>query len=153
MTRTHQGMKILRYRHNLRRLPRYVMTTRQIPLSHRRLFLGRGFRWTQKHTQRLQDTLRPEVARYLQPNRFYQMVRQLEMLTEYRMPWLSRLLSADRVLNPVRPLPPVGGNPALHGVEPDEKDVSMALGKRVGHTVVYGTTRVGKTRLAELLIT
>lgn len=153
VTRTHQGMKIIRYRRNLRRLPRYVMSTKQIPVSHRRLFLGRGFRWTQKHTQRLQDTLRPEVARYLQPNRFYLGARQLEMLTEHRLPWLGKLLSADTSLNPVRPLPPVGGNPALHGIEPDEKDVTLALGERVGHTVVYGTTRVGKTRLAELLVT
>ncbi|MCM7487379.1 type IV conjugative transfer system coupling protein TraD [Enterobacter kobei] len=153
VTRTHQGMKIIRYRRNLRRLPRYVMSTKQIPVSHRRLFLGRGFRWTHKHTQRLQDTLRPEVARYLQPNRFYLGARQLEMMTEHRLPWLGKLLSADTPLNPVRPLPPVGGNPALHGIEPDEKDVTLALGERVGHTVVYGTTRVGKTRLAELLVT
>ncbi|EDK6198254.1 conjugative coupling factor TraD, PFGI-1 class [Salmonella enterica subsp. enterica serovar Schwarzengrund] len=153
VTRTHQGMKIIRYRRNLRRLPRYVMSTKQIPVSHRRLFLGRGFRWTQKHTQRLQDTLRPEVARCLQPNRFYLGARQLEMMTEHRLPWLGKLLSADTPLNPVRPLPPVGGNPALHGIEPDEKDVTLALGERVGHTVVYGTTRVGKTRLAELLVT
>ncbi|EHJ0058510.1 type IV conjugative transfer system coupling protein TraD [Salmonella enterica] len=153
VTRTHQGMKIIRYRRNLRRLPRYVMSTKQIPVSHRRLFLGRGFRWTQKHTQRLQNTLRPEVARYLQPNRFYLGARQLEMMTEHRLPWLGKLLSADTPLNPVRPLPPVGGNPALHGIEPDEKDVTLALGERVGHTVVYGTTRVGKTRLAELLVT
>jgi conjugative coupling factor TraD (TOL family) len=153
VTRTHQGMKIIRYRRNLRRLPRYVMSTKQIPVSHRRLFLGQGFRWTQKHTQRLQDTLRPEVARYLQPNRFYLGAPQLEMLTEHRLPWLGKLLSADTPLNPVRPLPPVGGNPALHGIEPDEKDVTLALGERVGHTVVYGTTRVGKTRLAELLVT
>lgn len=152
VTRTHQGMKIIRYRRNLRRLTRYVMSTKQIPVSHRRLFLGRGFRWTQKHTQRLQDTLRPEVARYLQPNRFYLGARQLEMMTEHRLPWLGKLLSADTPLNPVRPLPPVGGNPALHGIEPDEKDVTLALGERVGHTVVYGTTRVGKTRLAELLV-
>lgn len=153
VTRTHQGMKIIRYRRNLRRLTRYVMSTKQIPVSHRRLFLGRGFRWTQKHTQRLQDTLRPEEARYLQPNRFYLGARQLEMMTEHRLPWLGKLLSADTPLNPVRPLPPVGGNPALHGIEPDEKDVTLALGERVGHTVVYGTTRVGKTRLAELLVT
>ncbi|MCG5526713.1 type IV secretion system DNA-binding domain-containing protein, partial [Ectothiorhodospira haloalkaliphila] len=51
------------------------------------------------------------------------------------------------------PLPPVGGKPALHGVEPDEAAVYMDLGERVGHTLVLGTTRVGKTRLAEILIT
>jgi len=31
--------------------------------------------------------------------------------------------------------------------------VWMDLGERVGHLLVLGTTRVGKTRLAELLIT
>ena len=54
--------------------------------------------------------------------------------------------------NPLRPLPPLGGNPRLHGVEPREQAVWMDLGGRVGHTLVIGTTRVGKTRLAELLI-
>ncbi|MCX8967271.1 type IV conjugative transfer system coupling protein TraD [Erwinia psidii] len=153
LVRTYQGVKIIRYRRNLRRLPRYVMSTRQIPVSHRHLFLGRGFRWSQKHTQRLQDTRRPEVARYLRPARLYQGARKLEVLTEHRLPWLGRLLSADTVFNPVRPLPPVGGNPVLHGIEPDEEDVLLALSERVGHTAVYGTTRVGKTRLAELLVT
>ena len=52
----------------------------------------------------------------------------------------------------VAPLPPVGGKPALHAVEPQEQPVWMDLGERVGHTLVLGTTRVGKTRLAELLI-
>ncbi|EIX9082278.1 type IV conjugative transfer system coupling protein TraD [Klebsiella aerogenes] len=151
--RAREGMTVIRYRKNLTRLPRYVMSTRQIPLSNRRLFLGRGFRWTQKHTQRLQDTLRPEVAKYLQTGKCYQAARWLEMRTEHNLPWLGKILSTDSPLNPVRPLPPVGGNPVLHGVEPDEVDVSLALGERVGHTVVYGTTRVGKTRLAELLVT
>ncbi|MGP1065215.1 type IV conjugative transfer system coupling protein TraD [Serratia sp. CY56810] len=151
--RAREGMTVLRYRKNLTRLPRYVMSTRQIPLSNRRLFLGKGFRWTQKHTQRLQDTLRPEVAKYLQTGKCYQAARWLEMRTEHNLPWLGKILSTDSPFNPVRPLPPVGGNPVLHGVEPDEVDVSLALGERVGHTVVYGTTRVGKTRLAELLVT
>jgi conjugative coupling factor TraD (TOL family) len=47
----------------------------------------------------------------------------------------------------------VGGLPRLHGIEPREADVSLPLGERVGHTLVPGTTRVGKTRLAELFIT
>lgn len=153
VVRTRQGLAVLRYRRNLKRLPRYVMTSSQIPVSPRHLFLGRGFRWTQKHTQRLLDTRRPEVEHYLQPGSLYRLARWTERYTDRSLPWLTRLLATDSRLNPVRPLQPVGGNPALHGVEPDERDVIMALGERVGHTVVYGTTRVGKTRLAELLIT
>ncbi|ELQ9310777.1 type IV conjugative transfer system coupling protein TraD [Serratia marcescens] len=151
--RARQGIRVVRYRRNLRRLPRYVMTSPQIPVSRQRLFLGRGFRWQQKHTQRLMDTRRPEVEKYVQPSGLYQLARRLELQTEYTLPWLSQLLRTDSPLNPVRPLPPVGGNPAIHGIEPDELDVSMALGERVGHSLVLGTTRVGKTRLAELLIT
>ncbi|HHT7585846.1 type IV conjugative transfer system coupling protein TraD [Klebsiella michiganensis] len=153
VVRARQGMKILSYRRNLTRLPRYVMSAGQIPVSRQRLFLGRGFRWTQKHTQRLQDTLRPEVAKYLQPGWLYQIARWLEMRTEHSAPGLGKLLRTDSPLNPVRPLPPVGGNPVLHGIEPNEQDVWLTLLERVGHTIVYGTTRVGKTRLAELLVT
>ena len=40
---------ILRYRRNIRRLPRYVMTSKDVPVSQQRLFVGRGFLWEQKH--------------------------------------------------------------------------------------------------------
>lgn len=46
----------------------------------------------------------------------------------------------------------VGGNPMIHGVEPREEDIFMNLSDRVGHTLVLGTTRVGKTRLLEILV-
>ncbi len=41
----------------------------------------------------------------------------------------------------------------MHGVELKEYDVILPLSERPGHTLVLGTTRVGKTRLAELLAT
>lgn len=147
---------ILRYRRNLRRLPRYVMTSRQVPVSQHRLFLGRGFLWGQRHTQRLAQTYRPEFRRYVEPTQIYQLARRLEErleFTPYPVSRLAKYIAWDSPFNPVRPLPPVGGMPRLHGIEPDEVDVSLPLGERVGHTLVLGTTRVGKTRLAELFIT
>ncbi|WP_227160301.1 type IV conjugative transfer system coupling protein TraD [Enterobacter cloacae] len=148
-----QGIAILRYRRNIRRLARYVVTSDKVTVSHHRLFLGKGFLWEQKHTQRLLDTLRPEVAKYIHPPLWYQLARRFEQQHEHRFPVLCKLLSCNSRLNPVRPLPPVGGHPALHGIEPNEINVSMSLQDRVGHMLVLGTTRVGKTRLAELLIT
>ncbi|UVO09285.1 type IV conjugative transfer system coupling protein TraD [Pectobacterium polonicum] len=153
LKRTRQGLRILRYRRNIRRLPRYVMSSKQIPVSNRYLFLGRGFQWTQKHTQRLLEARRPETECYVQPSVIYRMARDLEKKLEYSLPYLCRLTQSDTVFNPVRPLPPVGGSPIYHGVEPDESDIGYDLGERVGHSLVMGTTRVGKTRLAELLIT
>lgn len=150
--RGHQGMTILRYRRNIRRLPRYVLTSQQIPVSHRDLFIGRGFRWQPGHTRRLLACRRPEAERYVLPGQLYRQARGLEKRAEHRCPWLNRLLSCGSILNPVRPLPAVGGNALLHGIELKECAVTLPLCERPGHTLVLGTTRVGKTRLAELFI-
>ncbi|AYC17870.1 hypothetical protein DZA65_00965 [Dickeya dianthicola] len=152
MKRTREGLRILRYRRNIRRLPRYVVSSHQIPVSRKRLFLGRGFAWTPIHTQRVMEARRPELAHFVQPGAFYRAARSLEQRFEH-VPALCKLTRWDSPLNPARPLPPVGGSSIYHGVEPDEQDVSYDLGERVGHMLVIGTTRVGKTRLAELLIT
>ncbi|WP_394515134.1 type IV conjugative transfer system coupling protein TraD [Pantoea sp. SGAir0215] len=153
LKRTSQGLKILRYRRNIRRLPRYALTSDQIPVSRRHLFLGKGFQWSPRHTQRLMEARCPECEIYVQPSVMYRLARELEKKMEYSLPWLCRLTSADSALNPFRPLPPVGGSSVYHGVEPAEVNVMSDLGERVGHMLVMGTTRVGKTRLAELLIT
>ncbi|WP_337261525.1 MULTISPECIES: type IV conjugative transfer system coupling protein TraD [unclassified Serratia (in: enterobacteria)] len=154
--RLREAWAILRYRRNIRRLPRYVMTSRDVPVSQQRLFLGRGFRWDQRHTHRLMQTYRPEFRRYVEPTSLYRQVRDWEARLEFApfpFPALVKLSRWDSAFNPVRPLPPVGGLPRLHGIEPHEQDVTLPLGERVGHTLVLGTTRVGKTRLAELFIT
>jgi conjugative coupling factor TraD (TOL family) len=154
--RLREARVILRYRRNIRRLPRYVMTSREVPVSQQRLFIGRGFLWEQKHTHRLMQTYRPEFRRYVEPTLAYQFARRLEERLEFAPFPLSRIAHLSRWdvrFNPVRPLPPVGGLPRLHGIEPEEVDVSLPLGERVGHSLVLGTTRVGKTRLAELFIT
>ncbi|SAM32937.1 type IV conjugative transfer system coupling protein TraD [Pseudomonas sp. 1 R 17] len=154
--RLQQALFVLRYRRNIRRLPRYIMTSKNVPVSNRRLFIGIGFKWEQRHTQRLTQTYRPEFRRYVEPTALFQAARRMEERMEYaRFPMnvLPKLTSWDNPLNPVRPLPPVGGSARLHGVEPNEVEVSLPLGERVGHSLILGTTRVGKTRLAELFIT
>src|SRR5690606_31616233 len=78
--------------------------------------------------------------------------RQLEHSPAF-LAWLPRLTAWDSAFNPLRPLPPLGGSTLLHGVEPNEVEASLPLTERVGHTLVLGTTRVGKTRLAEVYIT
>ena len=153
--RAKQAWRVLRYQRNMRRLPNYRLRADQVPVSQHKLFLGKGFRWTQQHTQRLRDTLKPDVQRYVQPGKAYRWARQQEVAWE-GMPFLAILASGLRSRsrwNPFAPLPAVGGKPALHAVGPNEQPVWMDLGERVGHTLVLGTTRVGKTRLAEVLIT
>jgi conjugative coupling factor TraD (TOL family) len=154
--RAFQAWTVLRYRRNLRRLPRYTLTSSQVPVSTERLFVGRGFRWEPRHTDRLLQTYRAEYRRYVEPSALYTLARKLEHRLEFAPASLSQLTRWtrwDHPLNPVRPLPPVGGLPRLHGIETHEVDVALPLSERVGHTLVLGTTRVGKTRLAELFLT
>jgi len=154
--RLHDAWVIVRYRRNIRRLPRYVMTSGAVPVSQQRLFIGRGFLWEQKHTHRLMQTYRPEFRPYVEPTTAYRLARRWEERLEFApfpVSCLASLTRLDVPLNPIRPLPPVGGLPRLHGIEPDETDVWLPLVERVGHSLVLGTTRVGKTRLAELFIT
>ncbi len=153
--RGRQAWRVLRYQRHMRQLPHYQLRAEQIPMSRHKLFLGRGFRWTQQHTQRLRDTLKPEVQQYVQPGALYQWARQKEVAWESvsGLSHIAKALRSRSRWNPLAPLPAVGGKPALHAVEPHEQSVWMELGERVGHTLVLGTTRVGKTRLAELLIT
>ena len=156
VVRLKQALVVLRYRRNIRRLPHYTMTSKDIPVSNERLFIGKGFRWTQKHTQRLMDTYLPKYAEYVEPTSIYALARRIEERLEFApfpLKLLTKATSWNVAINPARPLPPVGGLPRLHGIEPHESDVSLPLGERVGHSLVLGTTRVGKTRLAELFIT
>jgi len=146
--RFYQGCQILRYRRQLKRLPRYVLDAEAIPYSRHRLFLGRGFQWDQRHSQRLIEARSPSGRRYVEPGRLYRAVRVFELRFEHTpvLAHLARLTARDARWNLLRPLPPVGGDPALHGVGlEDEEPIWMALGERVGHTLVLGTTRVGKT--------
>lgn len=146
-----QGWKVYRYQRGLIKLPFYSLTPQQIPSNKNYLFLGRGFEWTQAHTQRVEDSKQAKNKRYLQPSSVFRFIRTQEKTC----PWLYQLFHNNHFVNPYKPLPAVGGNPVLHavGMLEGEKDIFTALVERVGHMAVFGTTRVGKTRLAELFIT
>ena len=150
-----QGARLVAYQRNLRAIRRYALRPPEIPWSNDRLFLGRGFRWDQRHTQRLIDARLPASRRYREAGRAYAWARAFERWCEHRPRWagLARFARSTSTWNPVAPLPDIGGDPLLHGVEPNEREVWTDLYNRVAHTLVLGTTRVGKTRLEEVLVT
>ena len=157
LLRFSQGWRIIRYQRGLKRLSYFAMRPDEIPVSKDKLYLGLGFRWLQPHVQRLRDIRLGGVQHYVEPGRFHTWIRRKEIEWESHA-WLSRLAlltKSNSRFNPVKPYPPVGGKPEIHAVGLMEKEraVYMDLGERVGHTLILGTTRVGKTRLAEILIT
>ena len=155
--RLSQGWRIIAYRKTLKCLKEYKMSSKEIPTSNRQLFLGRGFRWHAQHTQRLRDA--KQNPHLFENNALWLWIRQFSVhLSDSQNELcrlISRILDSNSGFNPFRPLPEVGGNPALHGVGAcdKEEDVHLSLSERNGHILVFGKTRVGKTRLAEILIT
>lgn len=146
-----QADRVRRFRRAVKVLKPYALKPDEIPRSKVAVFLGRGFDWTARHTQRMALLSQQEYEHLIRNGKLYRWARR----TEYRHDtpqWLARLVAKDVWWNPVRPLPSLGGSNALHGVEIDEEDIFTPLAELNNHMMVYGTTRVGKTRLAQLLI-
>jgi len=147
-----QGWCVIRYQRRLKQLPFYVINSKKIPQYIDKLFVGRGFLWTAIHTQRLRDLKQVQFEKYLKQSKYYNWARKLEILWKHTtfLSFISGYLSSTSRFNPWRPLPSLGGSTAIHGLELHEKNVTVALPERVGHALIVGTTRVGKTRLVEL---
>ncbi len=146
----HSGWRVVCYQRNLRKAPKFEMLMRDLPVSRACLYLGRGFDWRERHTQRLHDSRRSKFRRFVDHSALYHFVRRHEVRIEGS--FLYRFLRSNHWLNPVKPVPETGGSTVLHGVEPVEADVQIPLEDRNGHMLVVGTTGVGKTRLLELMV-
>ncbi len=144
------GYKIYRYQKGLIKLPFYAITPKNIPTNKNYLFIGCGFSWRQKHTQRLEDLKNSNNEKYLTTSLLYSLVRHYEKTNNN----IYKIFHNQKWYNPFKPLPDVGGSPEIHavGLLEGEKDIYESLKERVGHKLVLGTTRVGKTRLAEIYI-
>lgn len=127
--RGRQGWRIMCYRRGLERPRMYKLTPEQLPTSKQKVFLGRGFRWTGRHTQRWTD-LQREMAR-----------------RDAKESGVAAMKPADALV-----ASELGGSLGMHGVELDEEDVHLNMSERPGHVLVIGTTRVGKSRLLEVLV-
>jgi len=149
-----QGHRIWRYQSKLKRMPIYIMRSKDMPVNQSHLFLGKGFLWTTQHTQRLRDLDLDYNLKFKHPSRLYQWIKKNE-LPSNKKPFfkhIAKLLNKDHWLNPFRPYPAIGGDPCIHAVSDHEQDISINLIERASHLLVLGLPGVGKTRFAELII-
>ncbi|WP_065432206.1 type IV conjugative transfer system coupling protein TraD [Vibrio scophthalmi] len=169
LIRFKQGLDVLSYQKGLLQLPFWAMSSLDMPVYKNKLFLGKGFLVLPRHAQRLYDSRQIWAERYVTPSKLYHFARKME--AKYEGHWIERFWTGSQVIkkagrfyalvnlflnsvNPVKPLPPVGGDTRMHGVGmEDETDCLLPMSARAGHTLVLGTTGVGKTRLAELIVT
>ncbi len=156
--RAKEACKLIRYQYELHVLPSYYLDSKQIPKSKSKLFLGQGFEWRARHTQRMVDLDRREYDYHKDRPKSsgYRLARKIAANLKKNPitgPF-GHLLDWQHWLNPVAPIPYTEGNPAFHavGLWEGEEPVCEQQSERVAHKFVVGTTRVGKTRLAEVFI-
>jgi conjugative coupling factor TraD (TOL family) len=165
--RARQATEVLRYQHGLKFYKTTRVAPHRIPARPDQLYLGEGFSWTQQHTQRKADASRPDARPYVTPTKLELGMRHagaaLQTWSNQQLAQPGPLRPVARAAaaaveypawwNPLKPFLDLGGSPLLHGVGLDEVPVTLRQAARNGHLLVMGTTRVGKTRLLELLAT
>lgn len=162
--RLREALRVIRYQHALK----YYKVTRiapsKIPVGPADYYVGEGFEWTQIHTQRKKDALQPQARPFVKPSEREMAWRVwgASMAERAKGPgqvspvvWaIAQIAAIDHWANPLQAHPDLGGSPIVHGVGSlDEGPVTMRQSSRNGHMLVLGTTRVGKTRLLEMLAT
>lgn len=152
MLDTWSAYTTLRYRAGIRGTKAFSVDASKIPQFKGRLYLGRGFLWTQKHTQRLADTLDPKYAAFVKAADNYDPFEGVRDAIIRVLPFMSPLLMSNSRFNPLSPASPVGGNPAVHGVGDVDRNIFIPNDARQGNTLILGTTGVGKTRWMEIFL-
>ena len=92
-----------------------------------KLWLGLGFRWSKKHTQRAIEIQKYDSGSLLPPA------------------WALKMMGKQHIFGDVK------GEPWIHGLEPNETDIGLPWDHVEGNWIFFGTTGAGKTRLYELL--
>ena len=162
-TRMRQALQIMRYQHGMKYYKVTKVAPSKLPVTPENLYLGQGFEWTQQHTQRKRDSQQVEAKPYIRPSAMDKRLQAVGKRWQERAALpdaspivraIGELAATESWLNPFASYPDLGGSPVLHGVGSlDETPVALRQSARSGHMIVMGTTRVGKTRLLEMLCT
>lgn len=93
----------------------------------KRLWLGYAWQWKPLHTQRAIEASKRDVNLFLPPDWYFKL-KKIPLHDETKgLPW-------------------------IHGLETKESMLNVPIASLAGHTLVFGTTGAGKTRLMEHLI-
>lgn len=149
LTRLLQGYRVIHFQRRLLKLKTFSMLTQQVPLKEGVQYLGLGFAWEARHTQRKCFINEVNNDVFQRKGKLYQWARDYEK-THQNV--LAAMLKHNTPFNPLRKLSDIGGKPWLHGLGDKEKPIGLLESQRNGHVLVLGTTRVGKTRLLSILV-
>lgn len=124
--------KLLRYKMSLTGKPTVIMPATRMqaamPKMGQNLWLGWGYRWEPRHTQRAYEIMRRDLDEVYPPR------------------WWLKWTGVDTDPRQAK------GLPWIHGLDMGEKDVTLPFDSLRGHCAIIATTGAIKTRLAALII-
>lgn len=159
------------YKKGLVSLEAFFIKPSEVPFSEKLHWLGKGFSYTPVHAQRVWDSKKRNLEKYYQHGKLWHWLRQNEKEALARSEvnqkisttrgklkiWIAKHSKKEVVKfqlfwllvkfnNPFAPFFDVGGTATTHGVGAmDEIDIFIDLDNLVGHTIILGQSRVGKT--------
>lgn len=154
--RYRSGRYVAKYQHQLKYLKPIKMKPHQLLADEKYQYIGDGFEWGHQHVQRLFDLQKHKNMKYVRHSPAYYWAR--EVCYRKKNEWLYMplvwFLSINTWINPLREKPDLEGVSYIHAVGMPEKERSVLqpMDTRVGHTLVLGTTRVGKTVLCRQFV-
>ncbi|TBR76986.1 MAG: DUF87 domain-containing protein [Burkholderiaceae bacterium] len=137
----------------------FLAKSRLFRAKRKALYIGRGFAWGQKHAeiaQQIMDRNHDEIGdipltikrviehcNEVPPGQRNPIQQAAAAAVNYLLPKDTKVVSDTAI-----------GVPWIHGLAgEEEEDIGLPLDSLTGHTLILGTTRAGKTRLYELLVT
>lgn len=148
-----RGYRVMKYRRGMNRSRPFLMKSRNLPVHPDKLYIGDGFEWDQKHTQRYLDTFDRKYKTFID-RREHKIARFTEKKFE-SIPGLnliSAFLKKTWLINPWPPKSQLGGDIGLDGVEENHEKIFIRKSDRLTHTYIAGSTGTGKTEAMEVLI-
>lgn len=156
--------RIKKYQASLNVIDAYMMTTDELEWADDLQWIGKGFDYDEDCAQRVWDASKKHNHRFYRLPKFVNWLRRNEVAVKRRrgehktlqhhcQKQIAKISSKQsfnllgfKVRNMYKPLPPVGGDPIIHASGFHiETDQYMTIDERIGHMIVFGQSRVGKT--------
>lgn len=131
-----KAIKLANLQKHLRGRPLEFMSLedlqKKVAKSPDEMWLGYGFDWENRHTQRVFEIMKRDWSSILNHEPLYK----------------KAFRAVTGTKTPEKPI----GAPWIHGMEPSEEHLNQPLKHTEGHTLIAGTTGAGKTRMFDNLI-
>lgn len=150
--RFYQGYRLKEYQFFLLHLGSFQIAVKPLLKAKNAQWIGLGFLWDGRHTQRLFDLGKPENRHLISERSILSKPKNQKNIKSKLKALIKRLLPKLYQQNKEISLPEGGGKAEIHavGLWEGERDIGIYFSDQMGHSLVLGQAKAGKTSLLEI---